>query len=165
MQAGLSLCWSHIPHCCKSHVVAHIWTSLLLFREMLRPGITDLFCFGAKSTGVDLYSQTKFYLQASRSCQSLHFQRKRELTFLCLCAFLWHENKKEWNKKSCVDQDSNPQYAYLELCWLTTPRLPWKVQLHWVTNGSHQKFFSVNARNIPIAHDPSRKTIYSVLIP
>ena len=23
-QAGLSLCWSHIPHCLKSHVMAHI---------------------------------------------------------------------------------------------------------------------------------------------
>ena len=33
-------------------VHGHIWTSLLLFREMLRPDITDLFCFGAKSTGV-----------------------------------------------------------------------------------------------------------------
>ena len=34
--------------------MAHIWTSLLLFREMLRPAITDLFCFGAKSLSVDL---------------------------------------------------------------------------------------------------------------
>ena len=49
--AGLSLCLSHIPHCWKPHVVAHIWTSLLLFREMLRPAITDLFCSGAKSIG------------------------------------------------------------------------------------------------------------------
>ena len=24
MQAGLSLCWSHIPHCWKSHVTAHL---------------------------------------------------------------------------------------------------------------------------------------------
>ena len=24
MQAGLSLCWSHIPHCWKFHVAAHI---------------------------------------------------------------------------------------------------------------------------------------------
>ena len=24
-QAGLSHCWSHIPHCWKSHVTAHIW--------------------------------------------------------------------------------------------------------------------------------------------
>ena len=23
-QAGLSLCWSHIPHCWKSHVMAHM---------------------------------------------------------------------------------------------------------------------------------------------
>ena len=23
-QAGMSLCWSHIPHCWKSHVAAHI---------------------------------------------------------------------------------------------------------------------------------------------
>ena len=32
-QAGLSLCLSHIPHCWKSHAVAHIWTFLLLFRK------------------------------------------------------------------------------------------------------------------------------------
>ena len=24
-QAGLSLCWSHISHCWKSHVVAQLW--------------------------------------------------------------------------------------------------------------------------------------------
>ena len=24
MQAGLSLCWSHIPHCWKSHAAAHL---------------------------------------------------------------------------------------------------------------------------------------------
>ena len=24
-QADLRLCWSHIPHCCKSHVVAQLW--------------------------------------------------------------------------------------------------------------------------------------------
>ena len=24
MQADLRLCWSHIPHCWKSHVVAHM---------------------------------------------------------------------------------------------------------------------------------------------
>ena len=35
--------------CWKSHVVAHIWTSWMLFIEMLRRAITDLFCFGAKS--------------------------------------------------------------------------------------------------------------------
>ena len=27
-QAGLSLCWSHIPHCWKSHVVAHMFLVL-----------------------------------------------------------------------------------------------------------------------------------------
>ena len=27
VQAGLSLCWSHIPHCWKSHVTAHIYRS------------------------------------------------------------------------------------------------------------------------------------------
>ena len=70
--AGLSLCLSHIPHFWKSRVVTRIWTSLLLFREKLRPALTDLFCFGATSTGatststgatstvVDQYSQTKF---------------------------------------------------------------------------------------------------------
>ena len=118
--AGLSLYLSHIPHCWKSHVMAYIWTSLLLFREMLRPAITDLFCFGAKSPSADLYSQTKFQLQASRSCQSLHFQRKRELTCLCLRAFLWNENIEKWNKKNWVHQDSNLQFTYLELFWLTT---------------------------------------------
>ena len=46
----MSICLTHIPHCWKSHVVAHVWTSLLLFREMLRPATTDLFCFEAKST-------------------------------------------------------------------------------------------------------------------
>ena len=25
MQAGLRLCWSHLPHCWKSHVSVHIW--------------------------------------------------------------------------------------------------------------------------------------------
>ena len=25
MQADLRLCWSHIPHCWKSHVAAHIY--------------------------------------------------------------------------------------------------------------------------------------------
>ena len=160
---------SHIPHCWKSHVVAHIWTSLLLFREMLRPAITDLFCFGAKSTGVDLYSQTKFYLQASRRCQPLHFQGKLELTCFVFMYIFWRENKEKWNNKnSWVDRDSNPQFTYQELFWLTT-RLPWKVQLHWVISGSHRNctktFISVIARNIAYAHDPSRKTIYSVLIP
>ena len=24
-QAGLSLCWPHIPHCWKSHVTAQLW--------------------------------------------------------------------------------------------------------------------------------------------
>ena len=51
-QAGLSLCISHISHWWKSHVVAHIWTSLMLFIEMLQRAITDSFCFGAKSRGV-----------------------------------------------------------------------------------------------------------------
>ena len=48
-QAGLSLCLSHIPHCWKSNAVAHIQTSLMLLREMLRQAITDLYCLGAKS--------------------------------------------------------------------------------------------------------------------
>ena len=47
---------SHIPHCWKSHAMAQIWTSLLFFREMLRSAITYLFCFGGKSTGVDLFA-------------------------------------------------------------------------------------------------------------
>ena len=25
-QAGLSLCWLQIPHCCKFHALAHIWS-------------------------------------------------------------------------------------------------------------------------------------------
>ena len=29
MQADLSLCWSHIPHCWKSHVTAHM--KMLIF--------------------------------------------------------------------------------------------------------------------------------------
>ena len=29
-QADLRLCWSHIPHCWKSHVVAHIDTGYLV---------------------------------------------------------------------------------------------------------------------------------------
>ena len=77
---------SHIPHCWKSHVVAHIWTSLLLFREMLRPAITDLFCFGAKSTGVDLYSQTIFSHYIFKESLNLHV--------LCLCAFFDVKTKK-----------------------------------------------------------------------
>ena len=32
-QAGLSLCWSHIPHCWKSHVTAQI--SFLIFNGNL----------------------------------------------------------------------------------------------------------------------------------
>ena len=29
-QAGLSLCWSHIPHCWKSYVVAHLLDHLII---------------------------------------------------------------------------------------------------------------------------------------
>ena len=29
-QADLRLCWSHIPHCWKSHATAHIWIGLVL---------------------------------------------------------------------------------------------------------------------------------------
>ena len=93
--------------------MAHVWTSLLLFRELLRPAITDLFCFGGKSTGVDLYSLTKF--QASRSCQSLHFQRKRELACFVFVHFFDMKTKKYEIKKSWVDQDSNPQFTYLTI--------------------------------------------------
>ena len=32
-----------------------IWTSLVLFIEMLQRAITDLFCFGAKSRGVCVF--------------------------------------------------------------------------------------------------------------
>ena len=41
MQAGLSLCWSHIPHCWKSHVAAHL--SLLSTGQprKTRPDITE----------------------------------------------------------------------------------------------------------------------------
>ena len=35
--------------------MAHIWTSLMLFIEMLQRAITDLFCFGAKSRSVCLF--------------------------------------------------------------------------------------------------------------
>ena len=69
------------------------------------------------------------------------------------------KTKKNEIKKSWVDQDSNPQFMYLELLWLTT-RLPWKVQLHLVINRSRRnctkKFISLIAWYIPIAHDPSR---------
>ena len=37
-QAGLRLCWSHIPHCWKSHVAAHIYSSRGIF-------YLNLFCF------------------------------------------------------------------------------------------------------------------------
>ena len=79
--------------------MAHIWTSLLLFRKMVRPATTDLFCFGAKSTGVDLYWQTKFYIQASRSCQLLLFRRKRELTCFYVHFFDMKTMKIEIKKK------------------------------------------------------------------
>ena len=81
--------------------------------------------------------------------------------------FFEMKTKKNEMKKSWGNQDSNPQFTYLELFWLPT-RLPWKLQLHWIINGSHRNctetFISVTARNIPIAHDPSRKAIYYVLI-
>ena len=36
MQAGLSLCWVHIPHCWKSCVAAQvIYTQVLIFRVSL----------------------------------------------------------------------------------------------------------------------------------
>ena len=30
MQADLSHCWSHIPHCWKSHVAAHVYVQYFL---------------------------------------------------------------------------------------------------------------------------------------
>ena len=36
-QAGLSLCWSHIPHCWKSHVSAHIGLIIILVLAYIFP--------------------------------------------------------------------------------------------------------------------------------
>ena len=39
MQADLRLCWSHIPHCCKSHIAAHFMSKefqLLVKTKMLK---------------------------------------------------------------------------------------------------------------------------------
>ena len=50
---------------------------------------------------VDLYSQTQFYLKASKSCQSLHFQREQELTCFCVYVHFFDvETKKNEMKKS-----------------------------------------------------------------
>ena len=35
-QADLSICWSHIQHCCKSHVAAHILTQTLNYGHIWR---------------------------------------------------------------------------------------------------------------------------------
>ena len=80
------------------------------FIEMLRRAITDLFCFGAKSRGVCMfkaYSQTK--LPASTSCQSLHFQRNRELTKYSVQVHFFNKVKMKFKKnKSGFREDSNP---------------------------------------------------------
>ena len=43
VQAGLSLCWSHIPHCWKSHAAAHI------IAQESKPCIFDFFRFFRRS--------------------------------------------------------------------------------------------------------------------
>ena len=55
----------------------------MLFIEMLRRAITDIFCFGAKTMGVDFF-QGHIRRLNSNSQHSLHFQRKRELTKSCV---------------------------------------------------------------------------------
>ena len=43
MQADLSLCWSHIPNCYKSHVAAHLCLRLFvlsIFKWPLKTGFT-----------------------------------------------------------------------------------------------------------------------------
>ena len=39
MQAGLSLCWSHIPHCWNTHVAAHICMFLFLMSHQQMIGV------------------------------------------------------------------------------------------------------------------------------
>ena len=36
VQAGLSLCWSHIPHCWKSHVKAHMCINIYIGLQKLQ---------------------------------------------------------------------------------------------------------------------------------
>ena len=51
-QAGLSLCWSHIPHCWKSHVAAHLFFETL--SEMVILGCTMQFSHDSTCIGYDL---------------------------------------------------------------------------------------------------------------
>ena len=72
--------------------MVHIWTSLLLFREMLQLAITDLFCFGAKSSGVCFFKRHFSKLNSNSQHQEVvsHyiFKESLNLQFFVLCAFL-----------------------------------------------------------------------------
>ena len=74
-----------------SWLINDIWTFLLLFREMLRPAITDIICFGAKSTGVVFFTKRLISKISSNSQHqevvSHYILKERTYTF-CLCAFL-----------------------------------------------------------------------------
>ena len=58
-QADLWLCWSHIPHCWKSHVVAHIFAKQSLYCFDTEKSPMDCFClfwcFMSQSTNFQKY--------------------------------------------------------------------------------------------------------------
>ena len=75
MQAGLSLCWSHIPHCGKSHATAHI---MLCICASIRD--FDTYCMFINSL-IKQVCVAKQWATSQKFCVSLH-----GLTRLCRCA-------------------------------------------------------------------------------
>ena len=82
----------------------------MLFIEMLRRAITDLFCFGAKSRGVCL-----FVLRHVRKLNS-NFQRKRELTKSCVLVHFFNKVKMKFKKKVGSGRIRTHNLRILELC-------------------------------------------------
>ena len=62
--AGLSRCWSHIPHCWKSHVAAHVFVEMLSAKSWLMNSNHD----AKVSFGIEPHKATEKELSKDASC-------------------------------------------------------------------------------------------------
>ena len=90
-QAGLSLCWSHIPHCWKFHVVAQIFKDVVVICRMCDTILIlrnlnyvspwkgrETYCFSLAS--VCLYARLSVWLSVTKLCPLYNSKTVRDIS-------------------------------------------------------------------------------------
>ena len=145
--------------------MAHIWTSLLFFSEMLRSAITYLFCFGGKSTGVDLFASI-ILTPSIKKLLVIAFSKKAWTYIFCVYVHLFDMK----TKKNVLKKLRRPGFEpiiYVSVAMLTNHKTTVKstttLSYQWISSQLYQDVYFRNcSKHTVCTRSITKNHIFSV---